>query len=346
MNWYSYTPVYVRAGGNDTNNGLSVFNAVATVQHAYDLAAAMSGNVVIDLDSGTYAGITLTADWPIRIGVRGVSAILSSVGGINGNGMDDDYMGTGNYSDDATSGFNITIVSDQSCNLGPVSANSGAGMTTTGDNPHGGSINLLGCVANKISASGTGVGNYNGNPGGSIVLNYTDCWDVKATAGSYFFAQGGPGGNISISNSLCGNLDSSAGDAGMYGGSSGGTITTTNSVCGNIKAVGTCGGGDFAGNGGNLVLAETVFGVVHNEGGGVPGDFGNGIAGVSGSISLTNCTLSYMPSWLSTATVTGINTFALTEADLMAVIMPALTPIIQDSKVTLPFTDILGSSLF
>ena len=115
MDWSTYTPIYVRASGNDANSGLSVFNAVATVQHAYNIAAGMSGNVVLDLDAHTYAGIGhpelglgLTADWPARIGVRGVSATTSFLGGINGSGINDDANGDGL----ATNGWNLTIVSD------------------------------------------------------------------------------------------------------------------------------------------------------------------------------------------------------------------------------------------
>ena len=342
MDWSTYIPIYVRSTGNDTNSGLTTLLPVATVQHAYDIAYGMSGNIVLDLDTHTYTGIRLTADWPSRIGIRGVSASTSLLGGLNANGTDDDYSGNGN----ALNGFNVTLTSDNTVNLGSVS-NLG-GMGGTGDslgwgptNP--GALALTGCTTLSISNDGNGsTGEDQSSGGGSVALTFSKTGYISSVGGNGD-GVGGGGGSVQLINSTSGNI-SVDGGTDYYAGGGGGYISLLNSNSGNLSVNGGTSesGEDYnGGSGGTIILNASYCGSISLTPG-TPLSGSQGPNPTLGTVTVSNCHYTAFPSWINYATfVSTTNTFTFTYSALST----ALSLFIQSSKLILPFADVLGGGL-
>jgi hypothetical protein len=196
MDLSSYTPIYVRTTGSDANDGLTVGNAKLTAQAAYDTALAHgggTGNKVLDLGAGSFGGIVLAANWPVRIAVRGAGATSSFLGGINGAGADSVWLGEPDYMMlSLTSGFNIEIVSDNTVHLGAISTSGGSGgVSDSGYGGNGGNVSLTNSTSGAITAMGGQCG-----------------WML------------GNGGNVSLTNSTSGGISTA-----VFGGGTTGTTT-------------------------------------------------------------------------------------------------------------------------
>lgn len=186
------------------------------------LATQGSGNYVIDVGSGSFAGFSLNDNfltnpvWPSRIAIRGAGASVTSVGNINGNAVD--YVNDINNNcvfDNGIAPCSLSINSNKTITLGNISAN-GLGnpnnaCSTPDFSPHAGdgaSISLSGAICGNISTNGgiinTGfTSDYRpqGN-GGSIALVDVICSGINS--------DGSNGGNITITDcKLYGNISSS-----------------------------------------------------------------------------------------------------------------------------------------
>jgi hypothetical protein len=147
--------IYVRTTGSDATGNATEASPLATAQYAFNAAASVSGDIVIDFGVGNFGGVTLTQDWPSRISVRGAGVAQSFIGGINGNGADGwyDWNAYTNYA--PTGGRSISVVSDNSVQLGSVSAN-GGNASGSADDPStsGGSITLTDASSTSLSVAG------------------------------------------------------------------------------------------------------------------------------------------------------------------------------------------------
>lgn len=240
-----YTAVFVRTTGNDNTGDGSSLLPYATVQKAFEAALGLPGNRVIDIDSGTFAGVNLqTAGsfaWPGRIAIRGVSAGASIFGGIVGDGNNE--TPTTNLS----SGLDISIVSDKTVSIGNIST---VGGYDTESNAvpagFGGNVTLTDCVVGTITTDGgEGVDSYatNGVAGnaGNITLANTSAGDMSARGGDGNSGYGGNGGNVIVNTrSATGTIDNPGGDGEIAPGN-GGQTTVTDSVCGDINSIGGAG---------------------------------------------------------------------------------------------------------
>ena len=310
---------YVRAGGNDANNGLTTGTALATVQQAYVLCVAATGYVVIDVDAHTYAGITLSANLPMRIAFHGVSIASSNVGGINGNGTDS----LGDYATFASPGFSAFVVSDYSVNIGGVSVNGGSNDSSNTSSPQApGSVYLLGCYTAVSAVGGSDPTGYNNAAnGGNVTSLGATPWYINNMGGSGIYIYGGIG-------SAAGSI----------------TITTAPAVISSVDSSGNpgsgYGSGTSGGNGGNVTLNNSIVTTIHNTAGGnADTGYSNG---TNGTITVSNTTFTYIPSWTYSATYVGTtNIFNLTRTALNT----AMSTVIQSSQLVLPFADVLGGGL-
>lgn len=294
----SYTPIYVRTTGDDDTGDGSSGSPYATAQKAFDEAlAAGSGDYVLDLGVGSFGGVTLTADWPSRIAVRGAGATDSFLGGINGNGAAGVFDWDNNVPISAsTAGFNVTLVSDNTVNLGDISCNGGqgGGGPGVGNGAAGGVVTLTDCTCLDIGVGGGG-GNADGTAsgGGGVVLENSTCANINASGGvasSTNPAAGGsaPGGSVTLTGSTCASINCAGGyhSSGDSPSSSGGNVSLTDSTCtGNISNSGGVVGSTSAGSGGSTTLDNSTCGNITGVGG-----FGSmgGTAGNGGTISIIN----------------------------------------------------------
>lgn len=247
-----YTPIYVRTNGNNTTGDGSLGAPYLTAQKAWDVAIATpSGNYVLDFGSGNFGGVTLSANWPARIAVRGVNSTASLLGGIIANGAAQ-VATEASYDPETneeipsvettppTNGFNIALVSDQTINLGSISSNGADKFFLPPDDPdynngatkakNGGNITLTDCVCGSISSVG-----------GAGVRNFV--YSNNSVPGNNVNIRGGDGGDINLNNTLCsgitcdgGRSDNLVNSMEGHGSGVGGDVFLTNSACsGNIS---------------------------------------------------------------------------------------------------------------
>ena len=178
-----HKPLYVRMEGSDTKGDGSVNAPFATPQRAFDVAYKSDGDFVIDLGEGTFQGVDLDLaaanEWPRRIAVRGTGAGISKLGGIHAKGKD-----TNRAEDQATSGKNITIISNNSVHLGNIDARGGTACCgATGPAGIPGIIDLTGVVAGNINIEGSR-GSSQGVPassdGGTLMTVNSSIGDILA----------------------------------------------------------------------------------------------------------------------------------------------------------------------
>jgi len=275
--------LFVRDGGND-GDGLTVGNAKSNPQNAFDVAFADTGVAyVLDIGTGTFAGVTLTADWPSRISVQGAGAALSNIGGINGFGADAPSSETG-----GGNGLNIEIIGNGTVNLGDVLVYGGSDSYGWGGGS-GGVVTLTNVTCGAVVTVGGNVGGSVVGYGGSISL--TDCitGSLYAYCGSdlsgysrYYFGGSQPAGNVTLVNSTVGDI-AACGTTNQTGGN-GSTVILTDSTAGaiNASAGDNSNGSNYPGS---ITLLRSAIGAVSLVGGG-DGDSG---AGSSGGGTLT-CT--------------------------------------------------------
>ena len=233
------TILYVRSTGSDSNSGISTA-PLLTAQHAFYVANGGTGDFILDFGSGNFGGVNLSGnqapfslpgpqtDWPSRISVRGTGKTTSFLGGIYGSGnaagdwfnpnwtyynedgsVDYSHSGeTENY--DATNGSNVTIVSDNSINLGDITVDGG------GADNAGGDVTLTNCVAGDISTINGG--------GGLITL-------VNCTVGTIST------GRTCLDPDACGS-DYNGGCLYDYYGNGCGVVCTDPTACGSNPASG------------------------------------------------------------------------------------------------------------
>lgn len=278
MDLSSHTPVYVRVTGSDANDGSTVELAVATVQHAYDLAFASSGNIVIDLDANIYAGVILSgeealaAGWPDRIAVRGVGSTSSLLGGITGQGRDgfmsyvDFGDGTGfDYPMGGGFGPPLHIVSDGSVNLGNLLTAGGSDGGITEPPGHGGIVTLVDCVAETIATpQGLDTASICNITTGPITLtrSVATLLVVRPSASSLTASQAG---NITLIDAHVDSVDMSGGDSLTDVGSSAGTLYLTRSFVRSITAIPGAGYDDSA-TSAHVHFTDSAFSVANNSG--------------------------------------------------------------------------------
>jgi hypothetical protein len=293
-NLSSHTAIYVRTTGNDTTGDGSSGSPYATAQKAFDIAAATPGNCVLDFGVGSFGGVTLTQDWPLRIAVRGVGPTQSFVGGINGSG-ENIVFDFENYVTLAppTNGRNVSLASDLSINVGNISVVGGNNdVDNLEPSGNGGLVTITDCVGLLVnSSSGTGGGGL-GVPGlnmvaGDVTLAGSNFGDITATGGNGTDHMSGFGGDVETTNSTTGNINCSGGETYYsqgFGGSAG-EVTVSNSTTGNI----TCSGGygaETGGYAGDVAITNSTCGSINTIGGCT--DYDAFKAG--GNITLTNST--------------------------------------------------------
>jgi hypothetical protein len=266
----NYTPIYIRTTGNDTTGDGSSGSPYATAQKAYDIAnvlvATTSGNYVLDFGVGSFGGVTLAQDWPSRIAVRGAGDTQSFLGGITGNGADVviDFE-TWDVVSPVTNGFNISLVSDLSVNVGVVSASGGDGSGTYAAD--GGAVTLTDSISGNITSSGSSSGGL-GGPGGAVTLTNSTSGNITNTTDGLE-----QGGVVTLTNSTSGTITSSA--AVTLTNSTSGTITSSAAVTLTNSTSGT-----ITSNGGAVTLADSTSGNVSTP--------GSGEVTLSGSTSIPN----------------------------------------------------------
>jgi hypothetical protein len=288
MDLSSYTPIYVRTTGNDENDGWTVENAKRNPQSAYDDAFAAGGlrGHVLDIGAGTFAGITLTANWPVRIAVRGAGATSSFLGGINGQGSAES---TDPSIVEAGLGYDIALRSDLTVNLGTINASAGASVDYSG--ARGGDITLTDAITGNVSSNGGYAGSSAGGTqnivGGNIYIEGSTCGDISAYGGENYSYTAGNGGSVTLVDSVVGNINASGGTSDNDNAGHGGDVSITNSLAGTVVTVGgTAPSGNiyegcYGGHGGNVSLLNSDSGSINAQGG-----IGGYATGASGTVSI------------------------------------------------------------
>jgi hypothetical protein len=273
----SYTPIYIRANGNDSTGDGSINAPFLTAQIAFEIAYDMSqyagGNelLVLDFGIGNFGGVNLVtanaSEWPNNIAVRGISSEQSFLGGVNGNGIDGIYnYETFTFIVVPTPGSHISITSNRTINLGNITANGGNSDGGFIEGLNGGNIELIDIVVNNINSNGGDtVGSGNSGAGGTILLVRSIIeGEIISNGGSANGAQ--QGGSITIIDSTTRTISANGGN-GDYGGN-GGSIIITNSRSGNITASAGYGGYGNGSNGsiiinngatGNIIAGTVTF---------------------------------------------------------------------------------------
>jgi len=243
----SYTPIYIRANGNDSTGDGSINAPFLTAQiafeRAYDISQYAGSNelLVLDFGIGNFGGVNLVtanaSEWPNNIAVRGISSEESFLGGVNGNGIEGvfDYE-TYTYIVEPTPGSHISITSNSTINLGNITANGGNSGGGYAGGMNGGNIELTDIVVNNINSNGSDtVGGNNSGAGGTILLmrSITE-GEIISNGGYSSGSTAGQGGSITIIDSTTRTISANGG-SGDYGGN-GGSIIITNSRSGNITA--------------------------------------------------------------------------------------------------------------
>lgn len=295
----SYTPIYIRADGDDTTGDGSAGAPYATAQKGFDVAiATASGNYVLDFGAGSFGGVVLSQDWPSRIAVRGVGADQSFLGGVYANGVDANI----DLAVTASDAHNISIVGNGQINIGNVEAVGGgsnysygtiqgAGFPIQGRTGNGGAVTLQDVKAGHIySMSGLQYFDYYDYValGGVVTLSGVIAGDIDASSRSYTFAPSpANGGNVTITNSSVGNITSNGAYDGLLSGS-GGAISVISSTCGVITANGGT-GEQVTGGGGNVFLSGSTSGnIIANGGNGVAMGYSYTPGAIGGNVQLSN----------------------------------------------------------
>lgn len=200
--------VYVRTDGSDSTGNGTASSPLATAQFAFDFAVAYTGNKILDFGVGSFGGVVLTQDWPERISVRGAGATQSFLGGITGNGADAVWDWDNNtLLSYAGSGFNATIVSDKTINLGNLSSSGGNNILTDDTSGstagNGGSFVLTDCICGNITSTGGNGWHYGGTSGG-ISVTGCEVGDIAGYAGYTAWNYGPRPSPITLTDSTAG----------------------------------------------------------------------------------------------------------------------------------------------
>jgi hypothetical protein len=244
-NLSTYSPLYIRAGGDDATGDGSLAAPFATPQKAFETAYMATGDFVLDLGAGNFGGVNLiridddgntlfdASEWPSRISVRGVSSALSSLGGVDSSGGLREW--TGRVYIPAK---NIAIVSDNTVSLGDIKSIGINQLDSAGYPTPGGSVTLTNAEAGTIYADGghasPGWGNF--GCGGSVTLHDSHVFDISVCGGDG--AGGSSGGTAVLYDSTCRDIFAHGGSS-NYEMSWGGSVTLTNSTARNISVFGT-----------------------------------------------------------------------------------------------------------
>jgi hypothetical protein len=249
----SHTPIFVRLSGSDDQGDGTAAAPFATPQKAFELAYSSVGDFVLDIGEGDYQGVNLgiaaANEWPKRIAIRGAGAGagVTKLGGIHAVGEH------AKRSDKIpTSGRNITIISNNSIQLGPIDARGGKACCNKNEpSATPGTVELLGVVAGTINVEG-GRGPINGSltpsDGGTITAVYSSLGDLLANGvndnGDGIISNGGI---INLISSQANIISANGGSKLSEGcGAHGGRVYLKNS---SIKGANLSGGSGQDGNG-------------------------------------------------------------------------------------------------
>jgi hypothetical protein len=318
----SPTTIYVADGGSDNNDGTEA-HPLANPQRAFEMAYywAEESARTIHIDSGSFGAVNLNIayadNWPVTIQIKGVSSATSSIGGIIavGNDMVFDY-GANAVVSNPTDGKNVTVISDNTVNLGNIittggnSGVNGVGVADIISGGNSGNIVLTNCTAGVLVTDGGGqfYSSTNGGVGstGSVTITnstVSDIYAVSATlAGNELSGSSGNAGVISLTDSTAGGIYASASSFNFtYGDPAaipGGVITLDNSTAGNIVVnggditysnVNTSYSNYFGGVGGSVALTTNSHAGSIVASGGAGGDTSN-TSGSGGVVRLTDST--------------------------------------------------------
>jgi hypothetical protein len=274
--------IYVSNEGNDSS-GLGIQNnPFKTAQKAFQAAYTSSGNVIIKLGQGNFGGVNLAtanaSDWPSRIRVYGEGENQSFLGGINGDGHTQHR-----------DGYNITIFSNNSVNLGDITSRglgAGPGRKQGGN---GGNVILTNSISGNINTTGGQTDNdgYSGPGGSGGNVTLTDSVSGNITSsGNYGVYTGGPSGNITLIRSASGNITSDSSLA-YHSPGTVGTINLISSASGDISSKGG-NSYEIGGNGGNVILTNSTSGKIMVDGGNAFYVGYYTVGGNGGNVTLTN----------------------------------------------------------
>lgn len=286
----SHSPIYVRSNGSDSTGDGSSGSPYLTAQKAFEIAYTGTGNKVLDFGSGDFGGVNLTtanaSNWPSRIAVRGTGATQSFVGGVVGNGVDAVFdFDNGQLISAATNGKNITIIGNNTINIGNVISNGGNGVGyygSEGVGGIGGTITLTDVVVNNIQSNG-GFGT-NGSPGGLVNLTNSVAANIDANGGNTNEGSAGGGGTVNLTQSSAANISVSA--SGIYAFFAAGNVNLINSSCVDIYA--SSSGMISIGAGGNVTLSNSVVRDINVSG---ASGYGGDVGGAAGSVTLATSTI-------------------------------------------------------
>ncbi len=265
------TPLVIhcdRVVGNDSTGDGSLANPYLSIQRAWDVATGTSAATTIRMGSGSFSGISMSADvsptYPITIVGQGLKNTI--LGGI------------------ITNGCTLLLCGDKSVNLGIINGNGSSGgdgspgtgiSGTTGYS--GSTVKLIRCAFDQMSLTGGNGGNGgsgadgspgdeftpggsgsnggaggDGGPAGCFILYDCAQLDNPITLDTGAPGFGGLGGNPGYDGGAGTGVAGETGANGN-GGISGGTCYGTRCDLQNIV---------FGGAGGYLVLAACVYGTL------------------------------------------------------------------------------------
>lgn len=262
------TTIYLRSTGNDStaiadNSSRPYLTAQKAVEAAIALSPSKLYPVVINVGSGNFGNVTLTADfgsyvsWSISGLVAPVIGDILATGANGGNNVD------------GSRGWDITINADPLITFGNITSQGGDGGAASTRSTHGGkpgSISIKGVAGNVLSIPGSGqkkgAGTCLGQSAGNVLVE-------EDSEVGYILAEGfacddsGVGGNIVINGEVSGDIFAGGGASGE--GGHGGSVWITGSVTGTVYANG--GSGDSGGDGGFVGINGSVSGDVIASGG-------------------------------------------------------------------------------
>jgi hypothetical protein len=269
---FSGGTIYGRSTGNDANDG-TVDSPVASAQIAYEMAFGTTGNKTLDFGAGSFGGITLTDNWPSRIGLQGAGNAATNLGGINATGQDqvwdfDNYVEVSG----ATGGFSLTLNANNSMNLGNINTSGGSAGSEYNYLPEGnagsaGSVDLTDCVCGSISCVGGSIFDdmfdpteYSAGEGGPVTL--TRCIVTGAiSSGGGGAKSGATGGGVeAVDTAINGSINTTGGSNNFnydVAGSSGGAVILTRAR--GVTGIDASAGLYAPGNGGDITATDTVF---------------------------------------------------------------------------------------
>lgn len=247
----NHTSLLVRTNGSDTKGDGSANAPFATPQRAFEVAYKSEGDFVIEIGEGTFQGVDLevagASEWPRRIAVRGAGSGLSKLGGINARGKD-----TNRADEKATSGKNVTVISNNSVNIGNIDARGGTSCCgSLGAAGIPGLIDLSGVVAGNVNiegSRGTPQGGPASSDGGTLIALNSSIADILANGvtdnGDGIVSNGGI---VNLTSSAVGNVYANGGSKLSIGcGAHGGRIYLKDST---LKGASLAGGSGQDANG-------------------------------------------------------------------------------------------------